>query len=231
MTKSINEDILDDYLSDIEISFKELKEKFDSKSISKEQYNREFMILKLRKEKIYLAKDKQLFSFKLTKEYEGNSKGEVDALRFSFKKELPPEQRIIRKQLDFKRLSEKRMQKVIKNLRSIKKLFNKTNYNYKDEWVQEMQVVLQKELNNLFDFPGNKVVLLNKNARDADLLLELEEFKDKIMEKNIQLEMKIHKLKAEKEYEVKLLKAKYRLEELEIKHEMEKRNNKIKEKK
>ena len=120
------------------------------------------------------------------------------------------------------------MQKVIKNLRSIKKLFNKTNYNYKDEWVQEMQVVLQKELNNLFDFPGNKVVLLNKNARDADLLLELEEFKDKIMEKNIQLEMKIHKLKAEKEYEVKLLKAKYRLEELEIKHEMEKRNRSTK---
>ena len=73
------------------------------------------------------------------------------------------------------------MQKVIKNLRSIKNFIKLTIIT--NEWVQEMQVVLQNELNSLFDFPGYKVVLQNQNARDADLLLELEEFKDKIMEK------------------------------------------------
>ena len=100
------------------------------------------------------------------------------------------------------------MKKIIKSLRSIKNLFNKSHYSYENNWIQEMQVALQTELDALFDIPGYKIVAQQQDRKGPDFMIEFNRFKNEMMKKNQELEHEIIHLKEIKELEIKYLKEK-----------------------
>ncbi len=207
MQKSMYGDVLDSYFDEITDQIYELNVKFECKKITKEEYEKKLKFLEFERQRIYEAQENQIFSFRLFKDYESdlevNLNGIIYAEQKWKQKGLTPEEKILKKQLDFRRLAEKRMQKLIKNLRSIKNLFNKSHYNYENSWIQEMQVALQTELNALFDIPGYKIVAKKPDAKDPDFIVELERFKGEMIKKNIALELKIKKLEEKENDSIK----------------------------
>ena len=208
MKKSMFGDILDDYLTDIADQMDKLFNSYKNKEISKEKYDEEMKLLYMQRDKVFEEKENQVFSFRIFKEKEFDIERELNGIDRVLKQELTPEQKVLRKQLDFRRLAEKRMQKVIKSLRSIKNLFNKSHYNYENNWIQEMQVALQTELNALFDIPGYKIVAQQQDRKGPDFMIEFERFKTEMMKKNEELADKLRHLKEIKEFEIKYYKEK-----------------------